>query len=172
MLGSLAASTATICVLSLSSPAVSAEGGFFDLPLTQAQCCYTANFRDIIAIGAGHPFLMLGTEADPAAGADNPSLEGGRIYAASGQGIGEPVIVRGNVNRGSGSAVDMTVAAGTAPADPGAAAKDAPIEDNSSEKPEAAEADASGGEFSGSPQPAGPDLTATQEKDLISSGWK
>ena len=58
LLGSLAASTAMICVLSLSSPAVSAEGGFFDRPLTQAQCCFTGNSRDLIADGAGHPFLI------------------------------------------------------------------------------------------------------------------
>jgi hypothetical protein len=110
--------------------------------------------------------------ADPAAGIDNPLLGGGHIYASREQIIREPVIGRGNVNRGSGSAADMTVAAGAAPADPGTNAKDAPAKDDSPVNPEAAEADATGGEFSGSPQPAGPDLTATQEKDLISSGWK
>ena len=59
-LGSLAVSTALICVLSLSSPAVSSEGGFFDLPLSQAQCCFTANSRVLIADGAGHPFQTAG----------------------------------------------------------------------------------------------------------------
>lgn len=54
-LGSLAASTAIICVLSLTPPAVSPDGGFFDLPLAHAQCCFTAETRVLMADGTERP---------------------------------------------------------------------------------------------------------------------
>ena len=50
-LGSLAASTAMICVLSLTPLAVSPDGGFFDLPLAHAQCCFTAETHVLMADG-------------------------------------------------------------------------------------------------------------------------
>jgi hypothetical protein len=50
-LGSLAASTAIICVLSLTPPAVSSDGGFFNLPLAHAQCCFAAETGVLMADG-------------------------------------------------------------------------------------------------------------------------
>ena len=58
-LGSLAASTAMICVLSLTPPAVSSEGGFFDLPLAHAQCCFTADTNVLMADGAERPIAGI-----------------------------------------------------------------------------------------------------------------
>ncbi len=54
-LGSLAATTAMICVLSLTPPVVSVDGGFFNLPLAQAQCCFTAGTHVLMADGTEHP---------------------------------------------------------------------------------------------------------------------
>ena len=58
-LGSLAASTAIICVLSLTPPAVSPDGGFFDLPLAHAQCCFTAETRVLMADGTERPIAGI-----------------------------------------------------------------------------------------------------------------
>ena len=58
-LGSLAASTAMICVLSLTPLAVSPDGGFFDLPLAHAQCCFTAETRVLMADGTERPIAGI-----------------------------------------------------------------------------------------------------------------
>jgi hypothetical protein len=165
-----------ICVLSLSSPAVSSEGGFFDLPRIQAQCCFTANSRYLIA----GPLVTLGARAKLPDRSYNLIIDGSHTYAAMERGIGDLGTDLGHVIQDDSGTTDMTVAGGTAPVESGASANKAPAKDDTPEKsdtptpdaPADATADATGGEFSGSPQPAGPDLTATQEKDLISSGWK
>ena len=202
LLGSLAASTAMICVLSLSSPAVSAEGGFFDRPLTQAQCCFTGNSRDLIADGAGHPFLI--SDGGRAMDRISPRIKAPGLKLAelkaddrpitaatvSWQTVGTLTYARTNssehkallhstisgndtAGRAPNLILDNTaVAAGTEPVDPKAPENDASAKADTPEKPNDTEAGATAGEFSGSPQPAGPDLTASEEKDLISSGWK
>jgi len=58
-LGSLAASTAIICVLSLTPPVVSPDAGFFDLPLAYAQCCFTAETNVLMADGTERPIAGI-----------------------------------------------------------------------------------------------------------------
>ena len=110
-LGSLAASTAVLCVLSLMSPTTASGGGFIDpatAPLEQA---------------AGY-----------------------RVAQAT-----EPA-------EDTGKGKDDAPPARPTEREPSAETPPAP--------------DAGKDEFSGSAEPAGPDLTAGQEGELISRGWK
>lgn len=54
----------------------------------------------------------------------------------------------------------------------GSSAEDGAAPDDGSSSPDAAPTEPTAGEFSGSATPAGPDLTPTEEEDLISGGWK
>ena len=277
-LGSLAASTALICVLSLTPPVVSPEGGFFDLPLAHAQCCFTAETHVLMADGterpisgirpgdqvigrtggvnrvtgmhivplgpraifginqqhpfftAEHPFLTPGgwraldraatrletpgldvaelaagdvlitaavvsgetagalalapavsfrhlvlhrltrAEGDPADSVYNLILDGDHSYVANG-------FVVHNKGGGQGGSKDTD---DTATANETLAANSPSVSDGTDESgastgtedADGTSTDADSGEFSGSSTPAGPDLTAGEEQDLISSGWK
>ena len=285
-LGSLATSTAIICVLSLTPPAVSPNGGFFDLPLAHAQCCFTADTRVLMADGterpiagvrpgdqvigrgggvnrvagmhivplglrtlfgvnqhhpfftAEHPFLTPGgwraldrmatrletpgldvaelaagdvlitatavsgetagalalapavsfghlvlhrltrAEGDPSDSVYNLILDGDHSYVANGfvvhnKGVGQ-LGGKGSEARRTHHAThggeklaasDTTVVAGATASDGSTGAED-------TDDAGATSADADSGEFSGSSAPAGPDLSTSEEKDLISGGWK
>jgi hypothetical protein len=287
-LGSLAATTAMICVLSLSPPAVSSEGGFFNLPLAQAQCSFTAETHVPMADGAEdqigrnrpgnrvvsriggvnrvtgthmvplgpralfgtnqhppfftaeHPFLTPGgwraldraatwqetpglevaaltagdalitaaavsgetagapaltpavsfrelalrrltrAEGDPADNVYNLIFDGDHSYVANnfmahdkggegGQGNGQS---NGKAAGGLDVAADMIVASDTTTVDPATTGNEAVSPTTTAEDTDAERTGVASGEFSGSAAPAGPDLSATEEKDVISSGWK
>ncbi len=285
-LGSLAASTAIICVLSLTPPAVSPDGGFFDLPLAHAQCCFTAETRvlmadetersiagirpgdqvtgraggvnrvtgmHIVPLGpraifginqhqpfftAEHPFLTPGgwraldrvatrletpglnvaelaagdvlitaaavsgetagalalapavsfghlvlhrvsrAEGDPADRVYNLILDGDHSYVANGfvvhnkgggQGGGQGSKTQGTDDT---TVANETLAANSTFVEVGTTAIDDPTGTETTEDADATSTDSAVGEFSGSSTPAGPDLTASEEQDLISGGWK
>ena len=240
--GSLAASTAMICVLSLFPPAVSPDGGFFDLPLAHAQCCFTAETRVLMADGAERPIVgirpgdrvigrtggvnrvtgmhivplgltvaelaagdvlitaaavsgetagalalapavsfrhlvlhrLTRAEGDPADSVYNLILVGDHSYVANG-------FVVHNKGGGTGSgtqstddtaAANQTLAAGSTPVEDGTTVIVGSTGAETTEDADATSTDSTGGEFSGSSTPEGPDLTDSEEKDLISSGWK
>ncbi len=278
-LGSLAASTAIICVLSLTPPVVSPDSGFFDLPQAHAQCCFTAETRVLMADGserpiarilpgdqvigraggvnrvtgmhivplgqrtlfginqrhpfftAEHPFLTPGgwRALDRVAtrmetpGLDVAELTAGDVLitaaAVSGETAGalalapavsfghlvlhlvtlaegnpaDPVynlildgdhsyVANGFVvhNKGVGTGSETQDSDATAVASGTLAASSTSVDDGTTasndltgtEDADAASTDSAGDEFSGSSTPAGPDLTASEEQDLISGGWK
>jgi hypothetical protein len=306
-LGSLAASTAIFCVLSLTPPAVSPDGGFFDLPQAHAQCCFTAETRVLMADGterpiagirpgdqvigrvggvnrvtgihivplglralfginqhqpfftAEHPFLTPGgwraldraatrfetpglAVAELAAGdvlitaaavsgetagalalapavsfghrvlhrltrADGGSadsvynliLDGDHSYVAngfvvhnkgggqgggqgSGQGAGQGNAQGGgqiddsqddeNLSAGGTDVVGETLATDSTSVDGGTTESESSDGADTTNDADATSTDSAGGEFSGSSAPAGPDLTASEEQDLIAVGWK
>ena len=282
-LGSLAASTAIICVLSLTPPAMSPDGGFFDLPLAHAQCCFTAETHVLMADGverpiagirpgdqvigraggvnrvtgmhivplgpralfginqhhpfftAEHPFLTPGgwraldrvatrletpgldvaelaagdvlitaaavsgetagalalapavsfghlvlhrltrAEGAPADSVYNLILDGDHSYVANGFVVhnkgGGQVGGEGSEARSTDdtATADETLAAGSTSVEGGT---DASGDSTGAEDADTTSTDADSGEFSGSSTPAGPDLTASEEQDLISGGWK
>jgi len=289
-LRSLAASTAIICVLSLTPPAVSPDGGFFDLPLAHAQCCFTAETRVLMADGterpiagirpgdqvigrtggvnrvtgmhivplgprtlfginqshpfftAEHPFLTPGgwraldrvatrletpgldvaelavgdvlitaaavsgetagalalapavsfghlvlhlvtlAEGDPADPVYNLILDGDHSYVANGfvvhnkgggQGGGQGGST-GSETQGrddNTAVVDETLAANSTSVEDGTTTSDDSTGAEATKDADATSTDAGSGEFSGSSTPAGPDLSVSEEQDLISGGW-
>lgn len=169
MHGTLAAATAVVCVLGLAPPATGYGGGFCGLLLEQSRCCAPVGVADSIAPGVACP--PAGTRT------------GGRVVALSGGPVPSP---RPSLSGGEGALIG---APAEAPAPPGESAararlaqKDADRQDtdrteDASETAAPAESGTpSGGDasetFKGSPRPAGPDLTVTEERALISSGWK
>ncbi|MFQ5566973.1 MAG: hypothetical protein ACE5EU_11490 [Paracoccaceae bacterium] len=238
-LGSLVASTAMICVLSLTPPVVSPDGGFFTLSLAHAQCCLTAETHVLIADGteraiagkrpgdqmfgrgsgvtrvngmhirpqgprthfgvnqqqpfftAGHPFPTPGgqraldraatrletsglNEAELAAG-------GGLITAAavSGEAAGAPAPAPAASFEHPLSRLptpaDESLAANTKPVEAGTTANGGSTgtdgTGDAAGDADTAATDSDSGEFTGSATPAGPDLTTSEERELISGGW-
>ena len=285
-LGSLAASTAIICVLSLTPPAVSPDGGFFDLPLAHAQCCFTAETRVLMADGterpiagirpgdqvigrgsgvnrvtgmhivplglralfgvnqhhpfftAEHPFLTPGgwraldrvatrletpgldvaeltagdvlimaavvsggydgalalapavslshlvlhrltrAKGEPADNVYNLILDGDHSYVANGFVVHNKGGGQGGGQGGSTGSETQGMDDNTAVANETLAANSTSVEDGTTASDDstatgtdATSTDSAGGEFSGSSTPAGPDLTTSEEQDLISGGW-
>jgi hypothetical protein len=276
-----------ICVLSLTPPAVGPEGGFFDLPLAHAQCCFTADTNVLMADGterpiarirpgdqvigraggvnrvtgmhivplglralfginqhhpfftAEHPFLTPGgwraldrvatrletpgldvaelaagdvlitaaavsgetagalvlapavsfrhlvlhrltrTEGGPTDGVYNLILDGDHSYVANGfvvhnKGGGQGG-EGGQGNSGQGDddqSPDDTNVEGAQLAANRTSAEEGATGTESTEDDDATSTESTGAEFSGSSTPAGPDLTTSEEKDLISGGWK
>jgi len=292
-LGSLAASTAMICVLSLTPLAVSPDGGFFDLPLAHAQCCFTAETHVLMADGterqitgirpgdqvigraggvnrvtgmhivplgrralfginqhppfftAEHPFLTPGgwraldrvatrletpglevaelaagdvlitataisgetagalalapavgfrhlvlhrltrAEGNPEDRVYNLILDGDHSYVANGfvvhnkgggQGGGQGHGKGGGNGTGdtdtATATANETLAANSTPAEEDTTANNSSTSTETTDDDDAAATESTGGEFSGSSTPAGPDLTAGEEQAAISSGWK
>jgi hypothetical protein len=291
--GSLAASTAMVCVLSLTPLAANLDDGFFDLPLAHAQCCFTAETCVLMADGterpiagirpgdqvigragginrvtgmhivplgprvlyginqhhpfftAEHPFLTPGgwraldrvatrletpglnvaelaagdvlitatavsgetagalallpavsfghivlhgltrTEGDPTDRVYNLMLDGDHSYVANG------FVVHnkggdGGQGGGQGSGQGQGKGSKTQGTDATTAANDTHVTNSTSveestnqsgaststDDADATSTDDAGNEFSGSSAPAGPDISASEEKDLISKGWK
>lgn len=165
--GSLAASTAIVCVLSLAPPAMGAGGGFCRSLLEQSRCCPRA--------GAGEA-IVPGVACPPAAAAT-----GGRMVALSGDLVPRIRLAgeEGAIIVAPADAPDLYNETASRPRlaqndtdqpDSGSAedepATEAPAESGTPSDGDAAEA------FEGSPRPAGPDLTLTEERALISSGWE
>ena len=164
--GSLAASTAVVCVLSLAPPATGASAGFCGSLLDQSRCRPP--------VGAGER-IVPGVACPPAGAA-----AGRRTVALSGGPVPGPCL--------TAKAGGIVVALAGAPGVPGETALRPRLAQNDAEQPEpdpaedepATEApaeagtppDDAAGAFEGSPRPAGPDLTLTEERALISSGWE
>ncbi|MGR3716536.1 MAG: hypothetical protein ACU0B1_07315, partial [Thermohalobaculum sp.] len=123
------------------------------------------------AVSFGHLVLHLVTlaEGDPADPVYNLILDGDHSYVANG-------FVVHNKGGGTGSetpgtndiaVANETLAANSTPVADGTTASD----DTTATDADATSTDSAGGEFSGSSTPAGPDLSVSEEQDLISGGW-
>jgi hypothetical protein len=144
------------------------------------------------AVSFGHLVLHRVTRAEgnPADPVYNLILDGDHSYIANGfvahnKGGGQGGGRGGGQGNGKGGDTgsetlgtdDTTVANETLAAN-STSVEDSTIVSGDSTGTEATEdadatlTDVGSGEFSGSSAPAGPDLTASEEKDLISSGWK
>jgi hypothetical protein len=162
LLGSVAASAAMFCVLSLSFAAASSGVGFIDMPpaqaQSQAQCCFTVGYGAPVAGVLPGPQII------------------GRADHYWGRKGGDP----GNVPGQETLSLDDTKTVGAAlgtdkpSADGGTAASDGSVDPDTTNGggTDAASTGSTGGEFTGNPEPAGPDLNSNEEKDMISSGWK
>jgi hypothetical protein len=162
LLGSVAASAAMFCLLSLSSAAVISSDGFIDRSHAQAQCCSTVDPGAPIA--GGLPGLLVIARADHYRG---------RASGASGEARGQKYLTLGDTRLvGAALSTDNAPAGGGAPASDGSSDPDATNDATPDVGSDAVSTDSAAGEFTGSPDPSGPDLNSTEEKDLISSGWK
>jgi len=134
------------------------------------------------AVSFGHLVLhrLTRAEGDSANSVYNLILDGDHSYVANGfvvhnkgGGLGDG---QGHGQGGSKGTDDAATASETL------AANSTSVEDGTDESEsddstgtedaDGTSTDADSGEFSGSSTPAGPDLTAGEEQDLISSGWK
>ena len=167
LLGSVAASAAMFCLLSLSSAAVISSDGFIDRSHAQAQCCSTVDPGAPIAGG-----LLVIARTDHYRG---------RASGASGEARGQKYLTLGDTRLvGAELPTDDAPAGGGAPATDGSSdgssdgstGPDATNGATPDVGSDAVSTDSAAGEFTGSPDPSGPDLNSTEEKDLISSGWK
>jgi len=147
-----------ICVLSLTPPVVSPDGGFFDLPLAHAQCCFTA-----AAVSPGSADSVY-----------NLILDGDHSYVANDFVIHNKGGGQGDDSQSSDdtSVVGMILAANSSSVEEGATASGGSTGAGSTGDADATSTDSGSGEFSGSSAPAGPDLTSSEEQNIISSGWK
>jgi hypothetical protein len=198
-IGSLAASTAGICILSLVWPGARAAHGFIDLQAVPTACCVRSTAHMPTAAGTDHPVAALcggdrltgcGGGDDAGTGAQVEELVAGDVPIAMRAALGETagLQARGpaarSSNQGSGSLNDGRRADG--PAGPHGAGFAAPVRlaaaddaasegDPSGKTPEKSTASPPAADddgFSGSTKPASPDLTTTEEKALIENGWK
>lgn len=241
-LGSMAASTAMVCVLSLAPNPVSLDGGFLDPPLAHAQCCLTAQTQIPFIRSSEYPITMV-RPGDLAMGRDDGigraggvlpiprgqrmprddnqqapffttdrplltsggwrmldraeiprlavvELTAGTMLVTASAELGEtaglqklaPAVIFAHSQRGDGyssaPAGENPAAAGeaTQTAQGNQATDGAPAVDDTrtaaDQSVPADDADGETGEFSGSPAPAGPDLTTSEEQDAIARGWK
>jgi hypothetical protein len=155
----VAASAAMFCLLSLSSAAVISSDGFIDRSYAQAQCCSTVDPGAPIAGG-----LLVIARTDHYRG---------RASGASGEARGQKYLTLGDIRLvGAALSTDNALAGAGAPASDGSSGPDATNGATPDVGSDAVSTDSAAGEFTGSPDPSGPDLNSTEEKDLISSGWK
>jgi hypothetical protein len=163
LLGSVAASAAMFCLLSLSSAAVISSDGAIDRSYAQAQCCSTVDPGAPIAGG-----LLVIARTDHYRG---------RASGASGEARGQKYLTLGDTRLvGAALSTDNAPAGAGAPASGGSSDGSSGPDATNGATPDvgsdAVSTDSAAGEFTGSPDPSGPDLNSTEEKDLISSGWK
>lgn len=159
--GSLAAVTAAVCVLGLASPATGAVAVLGGLLQDRVRCCSPAAAGEGIASVANSPAERHGL-GEWASAALVPASHSPRGFA------------RAAVTLAQSAASDQPNGAGnpdetqseTIPSDKDEAESGKPREQS---EPWLQEIDPN---FAGSAKPAGPDLTLSEEKRLISNGWK
>ena len=136
------------------------------------------------AVSFGHLVLHLVTlaEGDPADPVYNLILDGDHSYVANGfvvhnkgggQGGGQGGST-GSKTQGTDdntAVVDETLAANSTSVEDGTTTSDDSTGAEATKDADATSTDAGSGEFSGSSTPAGPDLSVSEEQDLISGGW-
>jgi hypothetical protein len=171
--GSLAASAAVLCVLSLVPPAMAAADAFSGLLLDRPRCCPPALAPADIAHGVAGPAagMTAGGRVTGAGAASPRQLPAPGVGAARGFAVPRP-------DRPGPEAGDTLLAQQT-PAPPDKTSDDVqekrppatqmpPAGDSITADSLSAGADA----FRGSTKPAGPDLTIGEERDVISRGWQ
>lgn len=181
-LGSVVASAAMSCVLSLSAFAMSSGVDFTDKSNAEARCCSTP----AADLGQFESYWAAGSDGGTAAINyklnlnDNPSgakfgLDTDRYRRHdNGRESGNLAVMRG----GEDLSVAHIKLAGTtltpesAPVGENTTASENPVNQDTSDGAEPAQTNPDSSEFSGSSAPAGPDLGSVEEKDLISGGWK
>lgn len=165
--GSLAASTAVACVLSLASPATGAAGGFGGLLHDQVRCCSPVAAGEGIASGVERPAVR------PDAG--------GRASAAPVPGArGAPGWTDGWTDGSTERGLALAQTSGAQGPDdvpdevPDRAGTRSHEDGPEADRPRALPLpgpDATDRTFEGSAKPAGPDLTLPEEEQLITGGW-
>jgi len=196
-LGSLAAATATMCVLSLVPPGASTAHGFVDLPIAQATYCVTSSAHALPAAGTDRPVAMfrvrdrlLGCSGggDAETGAQVEGLAAGKVLIAAPAGSGETVGALARAPAASSSyRVPPRSSRGPEPARGEAPRGDsdhliAAAENDTASKPDPSDtkpkipaappAGDDGTDFSDSAKPAGPNLSTKEEKAIIENNWQ
>ncbi|MHA1555044.1 MAG: Hint domain-containing protein [Alphaproteobacteria bacterium] len=120
-------------------------------------------------------------EGDPANRVYNLILEGDHSYVANGFVVHNKGGEGGQGDDGLGDDGQISddtdvdgaqLAANTTSGEGGTTASSGATGAESTEDTDATSTESGSGEFSGSPAPAGPDLSASEEQDIISGGWK
>lgn len=149
--GSLAAVLAALCVLGPGSPAIASGDGSSPVLLDRGRCCAPARLATVTPQGQQVPAARSWPDGRAQPGGAGRAQ--GAPLAQAGEPSGEP--------------------AGEAP--PAPPAQDEPptteLPQDDGKIPVTVPADTPES-FKGSPKPAGPDLTPSEERELISRGWQ